>query len=69
MSTRCDHHSAGKYRQAVAKRRGPDRCNYTALNGELTASDTVVIRGAETLQDGQLVKQQAIPGTKVATAS
>ena len=48
---------------------GDGEGEWIAVKGELSASDTVVIRGAETLQDGQLVKQQAIPGSKLATAS
>ncbi|WP_394390214.1 efflux RND transporter periplasmic adaptor subunit [Shewanella woodyi] len=47
---------------------GDGEGEWIAVNGQLTDSDSVVIRGAETLQDGQVVQFQAIPGNKVATA-
>lgn len=47
---------------------GDGEGEWIAVNGDLTDSDTVVIRGAETLQDGQLVKLQALSGVKMATA-
>lgn len=48
---------------------GDGEGDWIAVNADLSDSDTVVIRGAETLQDGQQVKLQALPGTKTATTS
>ncbi|WP_076413990.1 efflux RND transporter periplasmic adaptor subunit [Shewanella sp. UCD-KL12] len=53
----------------IAVELGDGEGDWIAVNGELTHTDTVVIRGAETLQDGQQVKLQQTPTTKVATAS
>jgi len=47
---------------------GDGEGDWIAVNGDLTDSDTVVIRGAETLQDGQQVKLQPLPGSAVTTA-
>lgn len=43
--------------------------DWIAVHAEISDSDTVVIRGAETLQDGQQVKLQAPLKGKVATTS
>ncbi|WP_299795620.1 efflux RND transporter periplasmic adaptor subunit [uncultured Shewanella sp.] len=47
---------------------GDGEGDWIAVNGDLNAGDSVVIRGAETLQDGQQVKLQSLPGSTVATA-
>lgn len=47
---------------------GDGEGEWIAINGDINDSDTVVIRGAETLQDGQLVKLQPLSRTKMLTA-